>query len=144
MIETTTVHRVTVMIATTTTIVIPATEIVTGITRTDTGRTDTEMRDIARTDTGSRTDTSVLRVTTTSGTEATTDMRGTDTTTRVAPAGGLLHLDLLLTGDLTTEVLMTILMVEVMILSRICILDINFWIFFGVFTAQSYSTYSYY
>jgi len=34
-----------------------------------------------------------------------TDTRGTDITTRAAPAGGHLPLDLLLTGDLTTEVM---------------------------------------
>ena len=104
MIETTTVHRDTVMIDTTTTIVILATETGTGITRTGTERKGTEMRDIARTGTESRTDTSGLRVTTTSGIEATTDTRGTDTTTRAVPAEGPHLLDLLLTGGQTTEV----------------------------------------
>ena len=47
----------------------------------------------------------VLHETTTSGTVDTTDMRGTDITTRVVPAGGHLLLDLLLTEDLTTEVM---------------------------------------
>lgn len=105
MIVTTTVHRDTVMIGIMTITVILAIGIVTGITRTGTGRIDTEMRDTARTGTGSRTDMNVLHETTTSGTVDTTDMRGTDITTRVVPAGGHLLLDLLLTEDLTTEVM---------------------------------------
>ena len=105
MIETTTVPRDIVTIGTTTTIVILETEIVTGITRTGTGMTDTERIDIARIDTGSPTDTSGLHETTTSGIEDMTDTRGTDITTRAAPAGGHPPLDLLLTGDLTTEVM---------------------------------------
>ena len=105
MIVTTTVHRDTVMIGIMTITVILAIGIVTGITRTGTGRIDTEMRDTVRTGTGSRTDMNDLHETTTSGTVDTTDMSGTDITTRVVPAGGHLLLDLLLIEDLTTEVM---------------------------------------